>query len=72
MMGSILNNHKSKGIKYNSSPRLPLPGVLDNVDELGDGLDRLVPLAFLLIVPAISFQGDGNLLSLKLHHFDFS
>ena len=51
---------------------MPLPGVLDNVDELGDGLDRLVPLAFLLIVPAISFQGDGNLLSLKFHNFDFS
>ena len=42
------------------------------MDELGDYLDRLVPLAFLLIVTAISFQGNENLLSLKFHNFDFS
>ena len=64
--------HKSNSIEYESSPRLPLSGVLDKVDELGDGLDRLVPLAFLLIITTISFQGDGNLLSLKFHNFDFS
>ena len=71
-MESSIEISQKKSTKYKSSPRLPLYGVLDNVDELGDYLDRLVPLACLLIVTAISFQGDGNLLSLKFHNFDFS
>ena len=41
---------KEKLIINHSSPRLPLSRSLDNVDKLDDGLGRLDPLAFFLIV----------------------